>query len=635
MADSEAAERHDFQAEVARVLDIVVNSLYSKREIFLRELISNASDACDKLRYEAQLDSALLKDDPDLTITIATDAKAKRLTITDNGIGMSRQELIDNLGTIAGSGTAKFAATLAEAEKDKAKKEKSDVNLIGQFGVGFYAAFMVADKVVVTSRHAGADEAWTWTSDGHGSFEIEAAPAETPRGTTIELHLKKDAKEFADASRVRHIVTTYSDHIGLPVWLHDGDKSEQINEAAALWTRPKKDITDDQYKEFYRHVGHAFDEPWLTLHNRIEGVVAYTNLLFVPERPPFDLFDPARRHGVKLYVHKVFITDECEGLVPPWLRFLKGVVDSEDLPLNVSREMLQASPVVAKISKGLVKRVLGELQKKADKAPDDYTAFWEAFGQVLKEGVYEDPDQRDALLKLARFRSTAVDGWSSLDDYVGRMKEGQTQIFTITGDDPASLKASPQIEAFRARDIEVLLLTDPVDEFWPMSATDFDGKPFTSATRGDIDLDAIAGTKTDESEDDKKDETPSGDLGALIAMVKLALGDKVKDVRESKRLTDSACCLVADEGDLDMRLQKMLQAAGQAPGDAARILEINAKHRLIRAMAEKARQDGSAKDVEEMAFLLLDQARIIEGEPPLDGAAFAKRMADTMARALA
>ncbi len=635
MADSAAAERHDFQAEVARVLDIVVNSLYSKREIFLRELISNASDACDKLRYEAQLDSALLKDDADLKITIATDEKAKTLSVTDNGIGMSRQELIDNLGTIAGSGTAKFAASLAEAEKDKAKKEKSDVNLIGQFGVGFYAAFMVADKVVVTSRHAGADEAWQWTSDGHGSFEIEAAPADTPRGTTIELHLKKDAKEFADSSRVRHIVTTYSDHIGLAVWLHAGDKSEQINEAAALWTRPKKDITEDQYKEFYRHVGHAFDEPWLTLHNRVEGVIAYTSLLFIPERPPFDLFDPARRHGVKLYVHKVFITDECEGLVPPWLRFLKGVVDSEDLPLNVSREMLQASPVVAKIGKGLVKRVLGELQKKADKAPDDYIAFWEAFGQVLKEGIYEDPDQRDTLLKLARFRSTAADGWTSLADYVERMKDGQTQVFTITGDDPASLKASPQIEAFRARDIEVLLLTDPVDEFWPMSATEFDGKPFTSATRGDIDLDVIAGTKTDEADGDKKDETPSGDLGALIAMVKLALGDKVKDVRESKRLTDSACCLVADEGDLDMRLQKMLQAAGQAPGDAARILEINAKHRLIRAMAEKARQDGSSRDVEEMAFLLLDQARIIEGEPPLDGAAFAKRMADTMARALA
>jgi len=633
MADAAAAERHEFQAEVARVLDIVVNSLYSKREIFLRELISNASDACDKLRYEAQLDASLMKDDADLKITIDVDDKAKTLTVTDNGIGMSRQELIDNLGTIAGSGTAKFAASLAEAEKDKAKKEKSDVSLIGQFGVGFYAAFMVADKVMVTSRHAGSDEAWCWTSDGHGSFEIEPAPADTPRGTAIELHLKKDAKEFAESSRVRHIVRTYSDHIGLPVWLHAGDKTEQVNEAAALWTRPKKDITEDQYKEFYRHVGHAFDDPWLTLHNRVEGVIAYTNLLFIPQRAPFDLFDPARRHGVKLYVRKVFITDECEGLVPPWLRFLKGVVDSEDLPLNVSREMLQSNPVVAKISKGLVKRVLSELAKKAEKAPDDYATFWEAFGPVLKEGIYEDMDRRDELLKLARFRSTAVDSWTGLDDYVSRMKEGQTQIFTITGDDLDVMKKSPQLEVFKAKGIEVLLLDHPVDEFWPMSATEYDGKPFISATRGDIDLDAIGGTPKDAA-GDTTDEAPAGEIGALLAMVKLALGDKVKDVRASKRLTDSACCLVADEGDLDMRLQKMLKAAGQAPGDSARILEINAKHKLIRAMADKAKKDGSSRDVEEMAFLLLDQARIIEGEPPLDGAAFARRMADTMAKAL-
>ena len=634
MADAAAAESHEFQAEVARVLDIVVNSLYSKREIFLRELISNGSDACDKLRYEAQLNGALLKEDPDLKIVIDVDPKAKTLTVTDNGIGMSRQELIDNLGTIAGSGTANFAASLAEAEKDKAKKEKSDVSLIGQFGVGFYAAFMVADKVAVTSRHAADEEAWVWTSDGHGKFDIEAAPAGTPRGTTIEMHLKKDAKEYAETSRVRHVVHTYSDHIGLPVWLHEGDKSEQVNEAGALWTRPKKDISEDQYKEFYRHVGHAFDDPWLTLHNRVEGVIGYTSLLFIPERAPMDLFDQARRHGVKLYVRKVFITDECEGLVPPWLRFLKGVVDSEDLPLNISREILQSNPVVTKISKALVKRVLGELTKKADKAPEDYATFWEAFGQVLKEGIYEDADRRDELLKLARFRSTAVDGWTSLDDYVGRMKEGQTQIFTITGDQAETMKASPQLEAFTAKGVEVLLFDEPVDEFWPMSATDYDGKPFTSATRGDIDLDAMTGGDKNDDAEDKKDETPTGDMGALIALVKLALGDKVKDVRQSKRLTDSVCCLVADEGDLDMRLQKILMAAGQGPGDTARILEINAKHKLIRALSEKARQDGSAKDVEEMAFLLLDQARIIEGDPPLDGAAFARRMADTMARAL-
>jgi len=631
MAETAAAERHEFQAEVSRVLDIVVNSLYSKREIFLRELISNASDACDKLRYEAQLDGALIADDADLKITITPDEKAKTLTVTDNGIGMSRQELVDNLGTIAGSGTAKFAAKLAEAEKDKAKKEKADVSLIGQFGVGFYAAFMVAESVSVTSRHAGSDEAWRWISDGHGSFEIEPVEGETPRGTTIVMKLKKDAKEFSEETRIRHIITTYSDHIGLPVWLHAEGKSEQINEAAALWTRPKSEISKEQYQEFYRHVAHGFDEPWMTLHNKAEGVVTYTNLLFIPSRPPFDLFDPARRHGVKLYVRKVFITDECEGLVPGWLRFLKGVVDSEDLPLNVSRELLQANPVVARISKALVKRVLAELKKKAEKDPEAYTEFWSAFGQVIKEGIYEDHERRDELLKLARFKSTAVDGITSLDDYIARMKEGQNEIFLITGDNAATMKQSPQLEAFRARGVEVLLLDEPVDEFWTMSADAYEGKSFASVSRGDIDLSTIGGEEAEAEKE--KDAAPEGELSALIALVKLALEKQVKDVRESKRLTDSACCLVVDEGEMNMRLQKMLKASGQLNDAGQQILEINARHPLIKALADKAK-GGSSREIEDMAYLLLDQARILEGEPPADIAAFARRMSTAMAKAV-
>lgn len=631
MAEAATAERHEFQAEVSRVLDIVVNSLYSKREIFLRELISNASDACDKLRYEAQLDSTLIADDAELKITITPDEKARTLTVTDNGIGMSRQELVENLGTIAGSGTAKFAAKLAEAEKDKSKKEKADVSLIGQFGVGFYAAFMVAESVTVTSRRAGTDEAWRWTSDGHGSFEIEPVEGEAPRGTTIVMKLKKDAREFSEETRIRHIITTYSDHIGLPVWLHADGKSEQINEAAALWTRPKSEITDEQYQEFYRHVAHGFDEPWMTLHNKAEGVVTYTNLLFIPSRAPFDLFDPARRHGVKLYVRKVFITDDCEGLVPGWLRFLKGVVDSEDLPLNVSRELLQANPVVARISKALVKRVLGELKKKAEKDPEAYTEFWNAFGQVLKEGIYEDHERRDELLKLARFKSTAVEGVTSLDDYLARMKEGQEAIYLLTGDNAATMKQSPQLEAFRARGIEVLLLDEPVDEFWTMSADAYEGKNFTSVSRGDIDLSAIGGE--DDKDEEKKDAAPEGELSALIAMVKLALEKQVKDVRESKRLTDSACCLVVDEGEMNMRLQKMLKATGQMNQAGQQILEINAKHPLIKALAEKAK-GGSSREIEDMAYLLLDQARILEGEPPADIAAFARRMSAAMAKAV-
>ena len=630
MAETQTNGHHEFQAEVSRILEIVVNSLYSKREVFLRELISNASDACDRLRYEAQLDDSLVREDPDLRITVTLDEKKSLITVTDNGIGMGRDELVDNLGTIAGSGTAKFAGQLAEVEKNKAKKERSDVSLIGQFGVGFYAVFMVVDRVTVTSRRAGSQEAWQWTSDGRTGFEIAEAPADTARGTSITLELKKDSKEFASKHRVETVIRTYSGHVGVPVWIAEGGESRQINEAAALWTRPKSEIGEDEYTEFYRHVGRAFDEPWLTLHNKAEGVIAYTNLLFIPDTAPFDLFDPKRRHGVKLYVRKVFITDECEGLIPAWLRFLRGIVDSEDLPLNVSREILQNNPVVARISKAIVKRVLAELGKKAKKDPESYNAFWKTFGAVLKEGVYEDFERRDTLMPLMRFRSTTRDGWVSLDDCIAAMKEGQDAIYMLIGEKLESMRSNPMLEAFRAKGVEVLLLDHPVDEFWTMSVDAYEGKTLVNVSRGDIDLAAI---ETAEGKTEAEDE--AGDITPLIAMLKLALENEVKDVRESKRLTDSACCLVVDEGEMSMRLQKILRDNGQDSGSGRRILEINPRHTLVRSLVERTRSDGSSRQIEDMAHLLLDLALIQEGEFPGDPARFVRRMSDTMARAAA
>ena len=449
-------ERLSFQAEVSRLLDIVANSLYSNKEIFLRELVSNASDACDRLRYAALTQPDLVADDPDYKITLAHDRKARTLTITDNGVGMNRDDLVENLGTIARSGTAAFMRQL---------EEKPDgVNLIGQFGVGFYSAFMVSDRVEVASRKAGETQGWSWVSDGQGEFtvaETEDAPA---RGVRITLKLKKGEDEYLDPARLRQIIKTYSDHIAIPVVIDEDGTEETLNTASALWMRPKSEITDEQYKEFYHHVGHGFDDPWLRLHFKAEGVIEYAGLLFIPSAKPFDLFHPERRHGVKLYVKRVFITDDCEDLVPPYLRFLRGVVDSEDLPLNISREMLQNNPVLTKSRRAVVKRVLGELRKKADKAPEDYATFWSNFGPVLKEGLYEDNDQREALLELVRCSSTHGDAPTSLADYVARMAEGQDAIYYISGAEEAALRRSPQIEGFAAKGVEVLLLDDPVDE---------------------------------------------------------------------------------------------------------------------------------------------------------------------------
>jgi molecular chaperone HtpG len=621
-----AEETLSFETEVGKILQIVANSLYREKQIFLREVISNASDACDRLRYLAITQPELTADDTDFRVEISVDSKKKLLIIDDNGIGMNRAALVEDLGTIARSGSTAFIDQLTgEANKD--------VALIGQFGVGFYSCFMVADKVEVLSRRAGEDTGWRWTSDGQGQFTIGEAEKES-RGTRITLHLKKDAKEFLEPARLRHVVTTYSDHISLPIKLVEEDKTETVNEASALWTRQKKDITEEQYTEFYRHVGRAFDDPWLTLHWRAEGKIEYTGLLFIPSMRPMDLFTAERHHQVKLYVRRVFITDDCEELVPPWLRFLKGLIDSEDLPLNVNREMLQNNPTLARIRSALVKRVLGELKKKAEKAPDEYAGFWENFGAVLKEGLYEDQNSRDDLLKLVRFRSTAEDSLVGLDSYVARMKEGQDAIYYITGDEVEKLSKSPQLEGFRARGIEVLMMTDPVDEFWLPAIGAYQEKPFKSATRAGADLSNIkeAGAGDKDDADKAKDTDHPKGLDALLAMVKLELGEAVKDVRISERLTDSAVCLVADEGDMDIHLERLLRQHKQLDQSVARVLEINPTHSLITALAGIVGGDGSGNAVTDAAWLLLDQARILEGEALPDPAAFTRRLSDLMTK---
>ncbi len=618
-------EKHGFQAEVGRLLDIVAHSLYSDRSIFLRELISNASDACDRLRYLALTHPALAADDPQYRVVIEPDPGARTLTVADNGIGMNREDLIANLGTIARSGTAAF---LKEATGDAAK----DLSLIGQFGVGFYAAFMVAEKIEVFSRRAGETEGWRWLSEGQGEFAI--SPAEkVARGTRIVLHLRKDDGEFLDATRLKSVVARYSDHVALPIMLQvPGAKEEKLNEAAALWMRPKNEITKLQYAEFYRHVSHGFDEPRLNIHWRAEGKIDYTALIFVPGAQPFDLFHPERKHRLKLYVRRVFITDDCADILPGYLRFLQGVVDSEDLPLNISREMLQHNPLLAKIRAALVKRSLSELTKLAEKEPESYASFWKDFGAVLKEGLYEDSDQRETLLKLARFRSTAGDGLISLADYAGRMKPGQEAIYYISGESVEAAAKSPQLEGFAARGIEVLLLADPVDEFWIPAVGVFDGKTLKSATRGGADLDKI------ELPADKKKATaepqPAG-TDALIALLRLTLKDAVKDVRSSARLEASAVCLVADEGDMDMHLERLMKQHRQVDLAAKRVLEVNPRHPLIAGLAKRLSDKGSAEDVTEAAWLLLDQARIVQGEAVSDAGAFARRLDAALLKAIA
>ena len=629
-------ETLNFQAETAKLLHIVANALYSEKEIFLRELISNASDACDKLRYAALTNASLMADDAELQVTLTVDADAKTLTIADNGIGMSRDELIENLGTIARSGTSNFMEQLTG-------DDSKDVALIGQFGVGFYSGFVVSESVDVTSHRAGEDQAWTWSSDGLGEFTIAEAE-QASRGTSITLHLKDEEGEFLEAHRLRSVVKRYSDHIAIPVILtaiaadpvEEGSEDdaaeepqdEKLNEASALWARNKSDIKKEQYTEFYHHVAHAFDEPWSTVHVRAEGKIEYTMLLFIPGTPPFDLFHPDRASKLKLYVKRVFITDDCENLIPSYLRFLRGVVDCEDLPLNVSRELLQNSPVLNHIKNALTKRILSDLEKKATKKPEDYAVFWKNFGAVMKEGIYEDFEQRERLMKLARFTSTTQgDALVSLEDYVSRMKDKQTEIYYATGDDLDMVRKSPQLEGYAARGIEVLLMTDAVDDFWVRSVTDFDGKALKSVTQGGTDLNDIA---PEENTEDKPEAAPEGDTSSLIVLLKQELGDAVKDVRTTDRLAESPVCLVADEADIDINLAKLLKAQGQELPPSSRILEINPRHDLIKSLAKAATDAGATDRLADAAHLLLDQARILEGDPVPDPAAFARRLSQAM-----
>ncbi|WP_316189290.1 MULTISPECIES: molecular chaperone HtpG [unclassified Bradyrhizobium] len=608
-----ATVSHQFQAEVSELLNLMVHSVYSETEIFLRELISNASDACDKLRYEAIAKPELIGGGEAPKIRIIPNKAADTLTVADTGIGMDRQELIDHLGTIARSGTKAFVQKLAEA--------KDGTGLIGQFGVGFYSAFMVADRIVVTSRRAGTDEVWTWSSSGGAGFEVapafEADAKRVTRGTEIVLHLKEDAKKYLETYEIERIVTAYSDNIQFPIELvPEEGEPRQINSASALWQRSKSELSADDYKQAYNSIANAFDEPALTLHYRAEGRYSYAVLLFAPSTKPFDLFEPARKGKVKLYVRRVFITDEAD-ILPAYLRFIRGVIDSEDLPLNISREMLQNNPQLVQIRKAVTGRVIGELEQLAEKDADNFDKIWDAFGAVIKEGLYEDFERRDKLLSLSRFTTTTGER-RSLKQYVADLKPNQTEIYFLVGDSVERLKSNPRLEAAKARGIEVLLLTDPVDAFWTSARLEHDGKPLKSLSQGDIDFDLIPLTE-DKTEDEAK---PAANEAETIALIKASLGDRVTDVKVSTRLTTSASCLVAGSHGPDRELERILSQ--QARGARSKpILEINLRHPLVVAIAKAAADKAK---VDDMSFLLLEQAQILDGELPEDPAAFAARL---------
>ena len=614
-----------FQAEVKQLLQLMIHSLYSNKEIFLRELISNASDACDKLRFEAMTGPELLEGHGELAITVALDKAARTVTVSDNGIGLSRAEAIEHLGTIAKSGTREFFSQLTG-------DQQKDAQLIGQFGVGFYSSFIVADRVTVVSRRAGlpAVEAIRWESDGAGEFTVE--PAERAvAGTDVTLHLREGEDELLSTWKLKGIVTRYSDHISLPIrmrreeWDKDAnefrvmDDFETVNQANALWARPKAEVTDEQYEAFYKHVSHDFGEPLAWTHNRVEGRTEYIQLLYLPERAPFDLWDRNQRHGIKLYVRRVFIMDDAEQLMPPYLRFVRGVIDSNDLPLNVSREILQESRDVKAIREGSTKRVLSLLEDLADNQKEKYAGFWKEFGQVLKEGVGEDAANRDRIAKLLRFRSTAHEDEPAvaLADYVGRMKEGQKHIYCVTADTLEAARSSPHLEIFRKKGVEVLLLTDRVDEWMLSFLTEFDGRELTSVAKGALDLDELA----DEAE--KAEQAKTGDeFKGLVERAKTALVDRVKDVRVTFRLTDSPACLVADENEMSGHLQRLLKAAGQTAPSGKPILELNPHHPLVQ------RLKGESEDsrVQDWLELLVDQAVLAEGGQLDDPGAFVKRL---------
>jgi len=630
-----AAETMSFQAEVKQLLKLMIHSLYSNKEIFLRELISNASDAADKLRFEGLKDGALYEADPDLQIHVSYDKAARTLTVSDNGIGMSRQEVIDHIGTIAKSGTREFLNALSG-------DEARDANLIGQFGVGFYSSFIVADKVTLVTRRAGltAEHGVRWESAGEGDYTLEMVEKKS-RGTEITLHLREGEDDLLQNWRLRGIISKYSDHITLPIlmkkeeWDKEAgeqkitDEEESVNQASALWARSKNDITQEQYDEFYKHVAHDFNAPLAHVHAKVEGKQEYTQLLYLPAVAPFDLYERERRHGIKLYVRRVFIMDEADKLMPHYLRFVRGVIDAQDLPLNVSREILQQSKDIEAIRAGAVKKILGAIEDLADNHTDKFTTFWREFGQVLKEGVGEDAANRERIAKLLRFASTLADTDAqsvSLADYVARMKPGQDKIYYVTADSFAAAKNSPHLEVFRKKGIEVLLLSERVDEWVVGHLAEFDGKALQAVTKGSLDLGAL------EDEAEKKEhEKEAGDYRELIDKIKAALGDKVKDVRLTWRLTESPACLVADEHDMGGNLQRIMKAAGQKIGEVKPILEINPHHQIVQKLKyepEHQTEDTTGKNsrFHDWSHLLFDQALLAEGGQLDDPAGFVKRL---------
>jgi len=610
-----------FETETKQLLQLMIHSLYSNKEIFLREIISNASDACDKLRFEALSDDALYEGEQDLKLQVSCDKEARTVTIRDNGIGMNRQEVIENLGTIAKSGTRAFLDQLSG-------DQQKDAHLIGQFGVGFYSSFIVADRVTVTTRRAGLTSAHgvRWESGGEGNYTIEMVD-QPLRGTEVVLHLREEDSEFADDWRLRSIIRKYSDHITLPILMleqqaEEGQEKalETVNKASALWVRPKSEISDEEYKEFYKHVSHDFEDPMLWSHNRVEGKLEYTSLLYLPKRAPFDLWDRERRHGIKLYVKRVFIMDDAEHLMPNYLRFVRGVIDSSDLPLNVSREILQHNKAIDSMRNGSVKKVLGLLETMAQDDPEQYRTFWDEFGKVLKEGPGEDYANQQQIAGLLRFATTAGEGSEqsvSLADYVARMKEGQEAIYYITADSFAAAKHSPHLEIFRKKGIEVLLLAERVDEWLVSSLTEFDGKKLQSVTKGELNL----GELEDEQEKRAQEEVAKG-LEAVLKRVEESLGEQVKEVRVTHRLTDSPACLVTGEHEMSANLERILKQVGQNAPDVKPILELNPTHPLVNRLKDE--QD--AQRFGDWTQILFDQALLAEGGQLDDPGAFVQRL---------
>ncbi len=615
-------EKKKFNAEVGKVLHLMIHSLYTNKEIFMRELISNSSDACDKLRYLGQTDSNLIKDGIDFKITVKLDKEAKTIIIHDNGIGMNRDDLNENLGTIAKSGTQSFMDKLSG-------DNKKDSLLIGQFGVGFYSSFMVADQITVTSRKAGEDKLYTWYSDGQGEYTISETDRNFRRGTEVVLHIKPEEKTFIDHSRLKHIIKNYSDHIAIPIVFEDENGNEnQVNSSSALWRRSKSEITKDQYQEFYKSVSHATDEPWVTMHNRNEGVIEFTNLLYIPSTKTFDLFHPNRKCRVKLYIKRVFIADKNIDIVPQYLRFLRGVVDSEDLPLNISRESLQHNSVLEKIKKSITKRVLSELKKKKSNNFKEYLLFWNNFGGALKEGLCELVSNHEKLLEVCVFRSALHDKMISLDEYIENCKGGDKTIYYLSGNDPERLRNNPQIEGFLNRSIDVLLFTDTVDDFWVNVNGNYKEIEIKSVTRSDIDL----GNKKEDKQSTKSKKEKKSSHDELIKYFKDSLGNLVKDVKISKKLASSPACLAVGDGAMDIRMERYLIEQKQLAGATAKILEINPNHKIVIKISNKIGEKIKDERSKQLIYLLYDQACIIEGEPVSDAGAFSKRLNSLLER---